>query len=217
MAVSRNEDCQREDGAVIPATTALRDAIATLIDPQPHRLDSGKLTWLDPPLQELHDALGGTNMTSRSGGDSARLPLWADCYDLSVAIDRRVTRFWWGFTFADPNGRHPDPTTAQLMVIAETSWRPQDVDPVTDFTGDLIAYAVRIKALLLPETVVLLGKPCPYCGADRIKRRDSGGDVVNTRALSVRADGTASCAVCRRRWVGITELRVLGRMIGIGT
>lgn len=199
------------DGALQPALTALHDAISALIDPQPVRLDMGKLTWLDPPLQELRDALGGTNMAGRCGGRDTMLPLWADVYDLAVKIDRRVSAFWPAHS-----AKHDDPTTARLMVIADHGWRPQDVDALTGFTADLVGFKAAIVALLLPEPVLLLGKPCPKCGADRIKRRDNAGELVNTRALTVRADGVASCAVCRCRWSGITQLRVLGQMIGYG-
>lgn len=140
------------------------------------------------------------------------LEMWADCYDLAVEIDRRVAKF-----HPAPADCHPDPTTARLMVIAEDSYRPQDVDMLAALSTDLLGFAADINNLLLPELVVYLPKPCPICDTEWVKRRDKSGEIVNTRALSIRGDNGACCAHCRTRWQTIGELAILGRMIGYGS
>lgn len=203
---------QHIDGELAPAIQHLNTAIAALIDPQRAPLDNGRYTWLDPLLAQLYDAVAGQNVESKSGGP-ARAPMWADAFDLAHRIDRAVAK-WCP---EQPSEPQIYPTTSwRLTTLAEHKWRPQDSTHLAEMAAQLEEFAIAIHALLLPEPVVYLDKPCPICSKEWVKRRDNAGELVNQRALSIRGDHGARCASCKTRWQTIGELAILGRMIGYG-
>lgn len=206
-----------EDGALQPALTRLHDAISKLIDPQQVPLDHGRRTWIDSPYSQLSDAVAGQS-GARSGGTST-VPIWPEVVDLLRLIDTTVRKWAWKrFRALD--------TPSRLFAIADAKFRPQDAAQLQQWATELQSWVVEIGSMLDPPMTVPLPYACPVCRTEWVSRRDSAGEPVRQRALTVSADGTARCAArardvtdppdelwrCGARWES-SRLPLLGRML----
>lgn len=201
------------DGDLIGARRRLGDAVSRLIDPQP-QLHQEQTVWLDSLYQQLWDALPGEQREGSRGAQS-EAPLWIDAVDLKAEIDTAVS-VWLSKPVIDLRDGDPPPLTVlRLQQLEDKGWRPQDVKAIEQIVGILEQWARNIKTLLNPLPKWTLPNPCPACGKAVVYRRDGGGDLVKTPALSVSATEGCRCLACRTYWAPdrfVFLARVLGSL-----
>lgn len=130
-------------------------------------------------------------------------PIFTDALDLKRGIDATAKRW------------HPGEvdTVARLRALAATRWAPPQTQAVDDMAAQIEAWAIKIGALLNPQSVKRLSAPCPSCGATTVHRRDSAGERVRQPALQIVAEQGCTCMACNATWAPTHYLhlcRVLG-------
>lgn len=197
-----------EDGALQPALTAFRYAIADLIDDSHHlagRADCADCVRQDgtcpghpTPVTSLYLQLFDAVEAGRTGGSQSggRLgtgsPIWTDAHDLLDEIDTAAILWQPGYSGIPP-------TVARLRAQAEQTWRPQDVHGLEQKTTALQAWKIDITTLFDPPRRWTLAAPCPECETSTVYRKDNTGETVRQPALCV--DTTkCECLNCRTVW-----------------
>jgi hypothetical protein len=202
------------DGALIPAKQLLEDALHALCGPQ-SRLVNGKLLVVPSRYMQIRDAADGEQSNAGGGaGGKSRPPGWTDAFDIRNEIDQAAA-IWCPQLCGVP------PTVGRLRFLVEqTGWRPQDCHKMKQITDAMLEWAAAIDALLEPEPVVYLmaahpdsgPAACTNCGAKRVYRKDSAGELVRQPALKVTKDG-CRCQFCRASWEP-GQLRMLAAALG---
>jgi len=173
-----------EDGSLALASSRLSDAVAALAEPL------WEHTRQVPPL---YDRVRSTLAGGRTGAQgrrvaTSRAPLRADVLSWLAEVDGAV-RLW-----ADGEN-----TVDRLRALRDLPWRPQDCGLMSRRSRVIERWAVAAAGLVEHTPVVALEHPCPRCEARWCHRRDSGGDRVRARALSVSEHG-ARCGACGAVW-----------------
>ena len=176
------------DGPVALTRRRLDDAVHALADPLPV-WDDGVCRWADAVYTRLRAALPGGKLVRGRYVPSSRLPCRGDVLDLLIQVD--VTVGSW-----EPHGKS---TIDRLHQLAGRGWRPQDCALIDGYCDALERWTASAAELLAESPRVFLREPCPSCGERFAYRRDSGGELVRTRALRVSESG-CKCFGCGAFW-----------------
>lgn len=191
-----------EDGNLPAAKNQLSNAISALIDPKPanRQLDNGthRIEWLDSLYDQLTDAIpGGQGNATRTPQSSP--PMCIDAVDLLQKIDTR-TATWEPRPPIDASQNHHDPITiTRLKTLEQHTWRPQDVNHITNITNEITTWCETIRTLLNPTPKWTLPNPCPACGTAIVYRKNSAGESVRQPALQIGPTG-CTCHQCHYQW-----------------
>jgi hypothetical protein len=175
-----------EDGLPL-AKQRLADAVHALADPQPVSIN-GAYRWMPAPYNAMRGALRGTTERRRGAWRSV-LPCRLDALTWLIEVDR-VVGSWV------PDGKT---TVDRLHQLAGRGWRPQDCTVIECYTGRIERWVVVAAELLAETPRVFLETSCPRCEARHAYHRDSGGEVVRSRALKVSETGCV-CQACGAFW-----------------
>lgn len=209
------------------AKRRLDNAISALIDPKPVVLDrddgTKPITWLDPLLDQLLDAVSG--QTGERSGGASTIPVWADILDEVNKISSKVAEWQPEWPMPDVSQDQPTPTViARLQALGDRKWSVEDAPLVDSIAVQLEKFAVTIREKLTPEPVIYLMAPAPQtgaaactaCGTDYVWRKDAGDNDRRKRqpALRVTKDGCR----CQNPQCGASwepgQLRMLAAALG---
>jgi len=187
-----------EDGSLALASSRLSDAVAALAEPL------WEHTRQVPPL---YDRVRSTLAGGRTGAQgrrvaTSRAPLRADILNWLVEVDGSVRLWASEFSEFCHFGNFPSfkgGTVDRLRALRDLPWRPQDCGLMSRRSRVIERWAVAAAGLVEHTPVVALEHPCPRCEKRWFYRRDSGGDRVRARALSVSEHG-ARCGACGAVW-----------------
>ena len=206
------------------ATTRLHNAINTLINPTPITIqrdnNTTETTWLDPPIQQLLDAI--TGQTGQRSGGTSTIPIWADILDEITRITTKLLQ-WQPETPTQTNpGEHL--IFSRLRALNERTWSVENTKHVNTIADQLEKTAATIRDKLTPEPVIYLMAPHPHkgpaactnCGTKHVYRPDPSDNNKPKRqpALKVTKDGCK----CQNPQCGATwepgQLKVLAAALG---
>jgi hypothetical protein len=178
------------DGNITAAKQKLTHSITRLTAPRP--AIHGTTTLYQPSLYtSLEQDLGGTTNGKTSHAASKSMPpLWIDAADLLTRMDAQT------YKWVPKRGTTPQ----RLEILGTHTWRPQDTDYVNGIAGTVNQWCDNIQGLLDPKASKHIAAPCPACGQQNIKTKDSGGDVVRRPVLKIMADTGCTCQACNTFW-----------------
>ena len=178
------------DGNIQAARQKLGQSITRLTAPRP--AIHGTTTHYQPSLYtSLEQDLGGTTNGKTSHGASKSMPpLWIDAADLLTRMEAQT------YKWVPKRGTTPQ----RLEILNAHAWRPQDTDQVHKIAGIVNQWCDSIQGLLDPKGSKHIAAPCPACGQQNIKAKDSGGDVVRRPVLKIVADAGCTCQACNTFW-----------------
>lgn len=191
----------QQDGNIVAARERLAEAIHALIDerPVPLFLEGGgtEVTWVDSYYVQLAGSVAGQNVAEKGDSRQGRVPIWVDAVDLIREIDATVAV--WERSRPAPGTNEPT-TVLRLKALAGASFRPQDTHKVNRWAGSVRTWVDQIKRLLDPEGIKHISEPCPACGATKVYRRDSSGQLVRQPALQLVTNQGCTCMACKTFW-----------------
>lgn len=176
------------DGNITAAQQKLTHSITRLTAPRP--AIHGTTTLYQPSLyQSLTQDLAGTQGDGHAPPKSMP-PLWIDAADLLTRMDSQT------YKWVPKRGTTPQ----RLEILGSHSWRPQDTDHVNKIANTVETWCDNIQGLLDPKGSKHIAAPCPACGQQNIKTKDSGGDMVRRPVLKITADTGCTCQACNTFW-----------------
>lgn len=180
--------------------TKFRDAIHALIGTQTGVIntDSGQRRVVGDSLYMImRDSVGGLVRDSAGAkGWRSTPPLWLDVEAWIDTVDRTVREWFW-----DGVGSSEHATVNRLHALSQLGFRPQDAEWIKSATSELWSWVAKADNLLDGDTKHRFDvvAPCPACGVQTVRRRDSAGEWVRQAALQVDANG-CTCANCETTW-----------------
>jgi hypothetical protein len=180
---------------VAHAVNLLDQSVSQLVGPR-HDYIASRYVTRASRYQELRDSLAGQQ--GAHGGHARSMPtIWIDAEMVLIELDRTVAG--WA---------HGQGTADRLTRLCEANWRPQDLGLIAAYTKACLSWAAHIDELLDPKRVWTLDDPCPACERAWIYRKDSAGESVRSRALTVTVE-RATCRGCNESWPSMFLIRML--------
>ncbi|MDJ0454399.1 DUF7341 domain-containing protein [Gordonia amicalis] len=161
--------------------------------------------WQPSLYTQIREELEGLSGPAGKGKAESRPPLWVDGADWLTIVDRAVERW-------TPNTEGG--TVARLDELSRHGFGPDDTSWLEKATKSVVSWVAAGNTLLEGEEVRRFDvvAPCPQCGVQTVRRKDSGGDWVRQTALQLTIHG-CTCQACGTWW-DHEHLNFLAEVIG---
>lgn len=192
---------------------ALDDAVQDLIGVQARRDEHG--TYTAPSLlTQFQQALRGDQPRDPGNrpGFESHPTAWLTGIDKMHEIQQCITE--WA-AIIDHDGR--DDMHNMLDRLARHPWAPPQSAQVAKIADKVRSWATWIVAAFEDRTAGLRGDTCPECQAGPWTWRQSGSENIRVCVLNLHKrgydGGRVECIVCGYAWIGLTQMRALGRRL----